>query len=95
MTYVTLIKTIRPQSLGKNFELSDSGTLIKNVVANISEGTTITIAEVTPNRLKNILEKFAARDDITLMPGRFVGEQPKAEATLITQKNLAKKLDCL
>ena len=94
MAYITVIKTIRPVSLGKQFGLSKNGFLTKNVVANISEGTTITFAEVTPNRLKNVLKKAAARGDITLMPGRFFGEQPKAEATLITEKNLAKKLDC-
>ncbi|MDB0018205.1 hypothetical protein N9D84_03030 [Planktomarina temperata] len=94
MAYITVIKTIRPVSLGKQFGLSKNGFLTKNVVANISEGTAITFAEVTPNRLKNVLKKAAARDDITLMPGRFFGEQPKAEATLITEKNLAKKLDC-
>lgn len=94
MAYITLIETIRPQSLGKRFELNSDGILIKNVVANISEGTTITLAEVTPERLKNILNIASLRDDITLMPGRFVNEQQKAKATLITQKNLAKKLGC-
>ena len=94
MAHITLIETIRPQSLGKNFELSSDGTLIKNVIANISEGTVTTLATVTPKRLKNILNIASLRDDITLMPGRFINEQHKAEAKLITQKNLAKKLGC-
>ena len=94
MAYITLIETIRPQSLGKNFELSSDGTLIKNVIANISEGTVLTVAQVTPKRLKNILEKVSLKENIALMPGRFVGEQDKAEAKLITQKSLAKKLGC-
>jgi len=94
MAHITLIETIRPQSLGKNFGLSSNGTLIKNVIANISEGTVTTLATVTPKRLKNILNIASLRDDITLMPGRFINEQHKAKAKLITQKSLAKKLDC-
>ena len=94
MAHITLIETIRPQSLGKNFGLSSDGTLIKNVIANISEGTVTTLATVTPKRLKNILNIASLRDDITLMPGRFINEQHKAKAKLITQKSLAKKLDC-
>jgi hypothetical protein len=68
--------------------------LTKNVVANISEGTVITLAKVTPKILSNILKKVVETDNITLMPGRFVGEQHKAKVKLLTQKNLAKKLDC-
>lgn len=94
MAYITLIETIRPQSLGKNFELSSDGTLIKNVIANISEGTVTTIAKVTPKRLQKLLNLASLRDDITLMPGRFISEQHKTKAKLITEKRLAKKLGC-
>jgi len=94
MAYITVIKTIRPESLGKQFGLSKYGFLTKNVVANISEGTTITFANVTPKRLSNILKEAVAADNKALMPGRIMGERHMAKAKLMTRNNLSKKLDC-
>ncbi|NBR53465.1 MAG: hypothetical protein EBT91_08550, partial [Rhodobacteraceae bacterium] len=55
MSYVTVIKSVQPATLGKRFELDREGKITKSAIANVWEGKATTIALAKPEEKKRLL----------------------------------------
>lgn len=95
MAYMTLVKSTKPEMLGKRYELDEHGKLTKSAVAQIWEGQTKAHDFETPEELAKVLKDVCETSDIALMSGRFVGAEPKEKINLVTERALAERLGCL
>ena len=73
MSYVTVIKSIKPETLGKLFKLTDAGVLTKNAVANVWVGKATSVCVDAPEGLAKVLKHACQRGDLALMSGRLSG----------------------
>lgn len=56
MSYITVIKSMRPASLGKSYEVGADGELTKQAVANISLGDAVAVRAMSASRLVKLLD---------------------------------------
>ena len=94
MTHMTIIKSIKPLTLGKRYELDADGKITKSVVANIWEGEAIAGAGATPERLASLLKHACEASDVALMSGRFLNAKSKEPVNLVTERRLADVMGC-
>lgn len=94
MSYVTVIKSVQPVTLGKRFELDCEGKIKKNAIANVWEGKATTLALTNPEDLRKVLTHVCEASDLALMPGRFSNAQDRAKISLVIEAKLAELLDC-
>lgn len=94
MAYLTLIKSIQPETLGKRFELDNDGKISKRAVANVWQGKTKTVETLTAEALAELLERVCEASDLAFMSGRFVGARHNEAVELVTESKLAELLGC-
>jgi hypothetical protein len=94
MSYVTVIKSVQPETLGKRFELDCEGKITKNAIANVWEGKATTLALTNTEDLQKVLTHVCEASDLALMPGRFSNATNCAKISLVTEAKLAELLDC-
>ena len=94
MSYMTVIKTTKPDTLGKRYEFDDTGALTKNAVANVWEGKAKALDFNVPATFARDLAIICEKDDLALMSGRLLGAATKQVINLVTEQKLAEKLDC-
>lgn len=95
MAYMTLVKSTKPDMLGKRYELGDDGKLTKSSIAQIWEGQTKAHDFETPEELAEALKDVCETSNIALMSGRFVGAEPDEKVNLLTEAGLAEQLGCM
>jgi predicted P-loop ATPase len=94
MAYMTLVKSTKPNTLGKTFELNAEGKMTKHAIANVWHGETQAHDVVTTKEFADLLMQVCEVSDIALMSGRFVGAEPKETVNLVTERKLAQLLNC-
>lgn len=94
MSFMTVIKSTKPETLGKRFELNAEGKMTKNAIANIWQGKTQAVDLMTVPDLASLLNQACEASDLALMSGRFVGAELKEVVNLVTERELAKLLGC-
>lgn len=94
MSYITVIKSVQPETLGKCFELDDAGKITKNAIANVWEGKATTLALGTPEDLQKIISRACEASNLAIMPGRFSNAANGAKLSLVTEARLAELLKC-
>lgn len=94
MSYVTVIKSIKPETLGKLYKLTDAGVLTKNAVANVWLGKATSVCVDAPEGLAKVLKHACQRGDLALMSGRLSGATTKQVVNLVTEKRLGEMLGC-
>ena len=94
MSYITVIKSVQPATLGKRFELDGAGKITKNAIANVWEGKATTLALGTPEDLKKIISRACEASNLAIMPGRFSNAANGAKLSLVTEARLAELLKC-
>lgn len=94
MAYMTLIKSTKPETLGKRFELSAEGKITKSAVANVWQGKAKAVDLGTAKALSDLLELVCEDRNLALMSGRFIGAEPGQVVNLVTEDNLAETLGC-
>lgn len=90
MEFLTILQSRVPSRLGKRFSVRADGSLQKEAVAQVTNGTATTLGGVTPQKLAGLISKLTEHDDIALMSGRFSGEAPGAAVDLVTERELAR-----
>lgn len=93
MTYITVIKAIRPASLGKSYEVGADGELTKQAVANISLGDATALPITRASDLVKLLDRASKSTKTALMPGRFFGADGDT-VRLVTEAELARLVRC-
>lgn len=94
MAYMTLIKTIKPETLGKRFERNADGKITKSVVANVWKGKAKALDLVTAEELSSIVAQVCEDHNDALMSGSFIGAGPGEVVNLLSKKILAETLGC-
>ena len=94
MAFMTLIKSTKPETLGKRFELTAAGDMTKSVLANIWEGKSKALALPSAQSLVEIIEMACNASDLALMSGRFGEAGAKEVVNLLTERDLAERLGC-
>ena len=94
MSYVTVIKSIKPETLGKLYKLTDAGVLTKNAVANVWLGKATSVRVDAPEGLAKVLKHACQRGDLALMSGRLSGAGTKQVVNLVTEQRLGEMLGC-
>ena len=94
MSYVTVIKSIKPETLGKLFKLTEAGVLTKNAVANVWVGKATSVCVDAPKGLAKVLKHSCQRGDLALMSGRLSGAATKQVVNLVTEQRLGEMLGC-
>lgn len=89
MSYMTVIKSLKPETLGKRFELDADGQIKKSVVANVWRGEATAVAGFKPESLADLLRFACEQSNVALMSGRFVGANCKKPDKLATECKLA------
>ena len=94
MSYVTVIKSAKPATLGKRFELDSERKITKSAIANVWEGKATTLALDAPEDLKKVISRACESSDVALMPGRFSNTPNGAQTRLGAEDKLAELLNC-
>ncbi len=94
MAYMTLVKSTKPEMLGKRYELDEHGKLTKSAVANVWEGEAIAFDIATAGGLAELVRLACDRNRLALMSGRFVGAESEEKVNLLTEEALAEQLGC-
>ena len=94
MSYITVIKSMRPASLGKRYEVGADGELTKQAVANILAGDAVAVWTMSASKLVKLLDLASESNNLALMPGRFFGAKKSDTVRIVTEAELAKLLGC-
>lgn len=94
MSYITVIKSMRPASLGKWYDVGADGELTKQAVANILAGDAVAVRTSSTSRLVKLLDLTLESNNLALMPGRFFDAEHRDTVRLVTEAELAKLLGC-
>lgn len=94
MSYVTVIKSVQPETLGKCFESDGAGKITKNAIANVREGKATTLALRTPEGLQWVISRACEASNLAIMPGRFSNAPNGAKLSLVTEAKLVELLKC-
>ena len=92
MAFVTLIKAVKPNKLGKEFSLDAAGRLHKNAAAHLVKGQAVTLDISKADDMVELLCFAAARGDSALMLGQFQGAVVGEKFTIVPERKLAKLL---
>ena len=66
MSNMTVIKSFKPESLGKCYKVDTDGTLSKRAIANVSIGVTKNF-QLSTEELAQLLSRACANSDLALM----------------------------
>lgn len=94
MAFITLLKSTKPKTLGKRFELNAEGKITKNAIANVWEGETKALDFATVEEFAERLMRVCEASEIALMSGRFLGAELKEVVNLVTERKLSELLGC-
>lgn len=92
MSYITVIKSIKPDTLGKSFELDGNGKIKKSVIAQISQGEANALHVLTCEDLKKVLTKVCRSSKHALMSGLLIGSDLGKTINLVTEFKLSQLL---
>jgi len=94
MSNITIIKSLKPDTLGKRFKLDGNGTMKKSVVASVWKGKAKRLNTSTFKELTNLLKGVCEASDIALMAGCFIDAEHGEAVNLVTKEKLTKLLKC-
>jgi hypothetical protein len=94
MSNITIIKSLKPDTLGKRFKLDGNGTMKKSVVASVWKGKAKRLNTSTFKELTNLLKGVCQASDIALMAGCFIDAEHGEAVNLVTKDKLTKLLKC-
>lgn len=91
MSKITVIKTISPETVCKNYSMQD-GVLKKTAIANIFDGTGVTMVADTAEKLAGILRNVTERSDLALCAGVWHNSDIGKPFRILTERKLASVL---
>jgi putative DNA primase/helicase len=90
MKYLTLIRAKIPNKVCKIYSMNSTGHLIKESVANISEGQAKKVEVLDAEDMSNLLKRVTETSDIVLCPGVWHGSEVLEQFRLVTSGKLSR-----
>ena len=94
MSNMTVIKSLKPESLGKCYSVDNDGTLSKSVVANVWKGKAKRLNTSNSIELAVLLRSVCEASDIAVMAGCFIDAEHGKTVNLVTERTLAELVKC-
>ncbi|HAD28203.1 MAG TPA: hypothetical protein DCF96_06005, partial [Rhodobacteraceae bacterium] len=94
MSNMTVIKSLKPESLGKCYSVDNDGTLSKSVVANVRKGKAKRLNTSNSKELAVLLRSVCEASDIAVMAGCFIDAEHGKTVNLVTERTLAELVKC-
>lgn len=86
--YVTLIKSTNPELLCKRYSL-ENGKLVKEAVANVTEGLAATMAIPSISKFAAILKNVTELENVCVVASHFMNTEDGEEFNILAEKDLA------
>lgn len=89
---ITIIQSIKPDRVCKQFSLDEAGKVVKHSVASVTEGEAICYEISDSQRMVRLLEYVTSKKDLVLCNGYFHGSDLEQKFTVVPEKVLASKV---